>query len=752
MTDTQYGIGSDPLLTQLASILSKNLVTNSFPIGLAKEPLAVMLKEGVNKEEKRSRNILVVGAGATHSVNPQKLPLATGAIDVVKQAICEKYGEKIVHFIDKKIEELTRVYKLTGTDFETQLLACSMIDKEIVLQQLDKLYNHKYPVSLFYEIVAHLFKHRFIDVIINFNFDEILDNAIEEEMSDSQWTYIYSDGHCPDKEKMNDLLHNNRLAFPIYIKPHGTISHPSTLRFTRQAYFDTPSKIRDTIIYLIKGETGIKRNGQSRLPINLIVAGFGLKSHEFNDILTKYLEPHRASLYYFDMYNEDPNFCSRFKVDNIESFTTENTFIFPLLNEGFGNRSLDDWFYLLWNKIQVSFKETYEPKGIARHVIIYEMFSHVNDSIIDGQYLLANYFKDRAIVELALEIFSSSDGLINLRQLKESRVQKYFSLYKKEGNEGVELFHLLKDFELKEYKGYIKDTWYFDKGNEDYVELISRLLKKKVSSWLSQHLININDVERLNKYISRLAKSKKLFLNLRFSARDNYVSIFQKITPDHLINTDIKWIYTFQQYFSSETLRPKWNLILSISETGGIFCTPGVVEYLNDKKLMLICAYNGINSGDIKMSPKKKKREELLNGKLNRIKQHLVLDGEYPELRMLPFRNHNQHVVLFTNVNTSTKEIKLVGGIYYTRRNLSKRVTPIHIEDKDQDDLKALYSVFVNYWERACKDDQIDLIKEAVVNNKITPEIRELAARSGSKSLDALSAEIVAAFSKDRES
>ncbi len=48
---------------------------------------------------------------------------------------------------------------MNDTDFEIQLLACSLIDKEVVLQELKRLYSHKYPVSLFYEIVAHLFKH-----------------------------------------------------------------------------------------------------------------------------------------------------------------------------------------------------------------------------------------------------------------------------------------------------------------------------------------------------------------------------------------------------------------------------------------------------------------------------------------------------------------------------------------------------------------------------------------------------------------
>ena len=154
---------------------------------------------------------MVIGAGASHNVN-KEIPLASNAVAIVREAFKRRYGDKIDYFVDLKVNELCNVYKLTQGEFETELLACSLLDKTLVLQTLNELYNLRYPISLFYEIVAHLFKHRFIDVIINFNFDEMLDNVIEEEMADSQYRFIYSDGHCP--EDASDLLYDNRLAFP----------------------------------------------------------------------------------------------------------------------------------------------------------------------------------------------------------------------------------------------------------------------------------------------------------------------------------------------------------------------------------------------------------------------------------------------------------------------------------------------------------------------------------------------------------
>ncbi len=66
-----------------------------------------MLKNGELIEEKRSRNILVIGAGASHNAS-SKILLAKDAFREVKKAMCEKYGEKIERFINKKLGRANR--------------------------------------------------------------------------------------------------------------------------------------------------------------------------------------------------------------------------------------------------------------------------------------------------------------------------------------------------------------------------------------------------------------------------------------------------------------------------------------------------------------------------------------------------------------------------------------------------------------------------------------------------------------------
>lgn len=728
-------------LAGLAEVLARNLITNSFAIGMAGEPIQVLMKNGKLLGERRTRNILVLGAGASHNVNP-KIKLASDAIKIVRDRFCQEYGKEFIRFIDKKVTELTQSYALKQDEFETQLLACSTLDNELVLSVLSELYCHKHPVSLFYEIVAHLFKHRFIDVIINFNFDEMLDNAIEEEMMDSQYHFIYSDGHCPENNR--DLLYDNRLSCPIYIKPHGTISHPSTLRFTREAYYKSPTRIKETLGYLIAGinDSSTFKKGEGHrpecLPVNLIVAGFGLRSSEFNAILSEKMEKGRCQLYYFDLTKPGSDSITGKLPEEIDCFTEDNSCLFPVRDKNYGDRTLDDWFLLLWKEIRGSFNTNSQPKDISRHVVLHEIFNPATEFLIEKSYPLIQYFHDRVLVEFAIEILNCSDGLINLRQIKESRIQKYYYLYRKKKGE-KQLFDFLKLFGLKMYKGYVKDTWYYNPEDPTVKENIMSVILKEIFDKIKGYLKNNNRREPFSEYWKNLLSPTKLFLNINTTVKNNYINVFQNSTENDILNTDTKWIYVFQNYFLSEPLNRQWNLVLSISETGGIFNAEEIRNTLKGKKLMIISAYDANTS-------KHRKRDHLLNVKLKNIRPYILNNKGYAELRILPFRQHNQHVVLFTRVQD--RKLELVGGIYYGRRNMSKRVTPIHIND--QDDLHELLAIFINYWDRVSKDDNIDLIKKAICDDNITPDIKNLARHDHTRTFEDVRAEIIEAFYSDR--
>jgi hypothetical protein len=276
-------------------------------------------------------------------------------------------------------------------------------------------------------------------------------------------------------------------------------------------------------------------------------------------------------------------------------------------------------------------------------------------------------------------------------------------------------------------------------------------LKANISN-LALEQFNAND--QLRKNISILLERNKLFLNVRTRASDDYITVMSNIKTNNIIRTDIHWIYTFQSFFKEENIG-NWDLILSVSETGGIFGGADISEKLDKKKLMLVCAYNtawenddvlGIN--DKANSSKKRKpnvtisdrrKLKLLNGKLSRIKDSV-------KLKLLHYRTHNNHLILFTKIKND--EIRFYGGIYYSRRQQTKRVTPIFT--KNQDDLEQLFNIFANYWERATNEENMENFNEIIRQEKpnLNDIIFEVNKHKRHETVENIKARIIEEFNK----
>lgn len=711
-------------LNVLAQKLALNLVTSSFPEIEINDAAKTILDDAFDKGQiEASRNILIVGAGASTNVNSH-IPLAKDAVKLIERAFDAKYPKEVNSLIKKELQELTTVSRLDQNDFETQLLAYSRFDKDFVLQILKELYHLRYPVSLFYEIVAHMFKHRFIDVIVNFNFDEMLDNAIEEEMLLSEYKFIYSDGHCPEKDAENEelLLSGSRLRVPVYIKPHGTISHMSTLRFTRKDYYEVPIRMRETLEFLFKGE----RENTSPLPINLIVVGFGLKSFELNKIFKDTINKQNESkgvninkMFYFDRF-EKADITSRINrlPPELNGFTKDNVYFLPLSTDKSAPENLDNLFYTLWGRIEKQFKNDFKPKGIARHVILHHLFNPIakrllltpfperkSTDVLRQKTHEEEYFKDRIYVELGFEILNSNDGIINLHQLSQNRVGKYFLLLRN-SDKSANLFDFLKEVGLEKYTPFTDDTWYFDIHKEKSTNLKSRIrteVLKLISDDLPikrirtqpKHLLPENGLKQFENAIRRLEDDRGLYLTISTDAKNSRLSIFQKLGHENYINNDAKWIYVFRRFFTPNKLK-KWDAALVISETGNSFTHDCLKDKLKNKKVLLIAAYNA-------RTGKEERHKELVD-KLKAIEESIPDGKTSKDIRFLPLRSHNQHMVVFIKVDQEKNKIIPYGGIYYTRRSMSKRVNPLLITAKE--DVKRLLNVFYNYWAIAEKEGE----------------------------------------------
>lgn len=317
-------------------------------------------------------------------------------------------GDKFISEL-RKWELMNKESGGTGTiDFEGYLnILSSTLPQETVREALGETYSFRHGGTLFYSLVAHLFKHRFIDVIINFNFDELLDEAIYEELGAEGFEMILADGDCRPIDQLTD---NGRLRRPLYIKPHGTVSHKSSLRFTKHQYHELPRDIRSLITELISCSPGekakiVEESGvrPENWRVNLITAGFELKSMEFNEILANNL-PKGSELYNVFNVNDDEeiekattrikdnikrifgeknapglyliqhgDFKASKRGESVPPYETEAEFRSQARYTSYGNLILELFKYINW-----SFKPRFKPRNIYTHILTAELLHNRN--------------------------------------------------------------------------------------------------------------------------------------------------------------------------------------------------------------------------------------------------------------------------------------------------------------------------------------------------------------------------------------
>ncbi|MGN6202964.1 MAG: SIR2 family protein [Solirubrobacterales bacterium] len=182
--------------------------------------------------QRKFRCIAVVGAGASAPVLDRGDDLAHGLI--------EKFNIGQAS-IEAEHERLARITAVDPEDFEARLSAIGQTvgNHRRVRAAISDLYQVRHPTVLAYELLAHLLKHRFLDAIISMNFDELLDQSLDDELGIGEYERIVSDRDCVNVN--SDVSSPDYI--PLYVKLHGTASEPESLRFTRESYYDSPVQV-----------------------------------------------------------------------------------------------------------------------------------------------------------------------------------------------------------------------------------------------------------------------------------------------------------------------------------------------------------------------------------------------------------------------------------------------------------------------------------------------------------------------------
>lgn len=325
--------------------------------------------------------------------------------------------------INAEIEKLSLQHNIDEEDFETILLALSKFDRPYVLKKLQDIFGRRFHPWLGYELLAHCLKHKHIDAIINFNFDEILDQSIEDELGGGAFRKVVLDGDCPDSpaDWFDD---QKRLNAPLYIKPHGSASQPSSMRFTRDSYTALSDNLRALLKELFSPEH----------PLHILIFGHAMQSIEFNHILRGAAMNRKkdTSMSFFFVKQKD---------DQLDGFEKRFTgmdgckFIFPRRS-----LALDTAILQMWRLARTQLTDELPPRGVIRHEVVSEIFRSrrignwkASGTPRDRREMnarLVQYFRDRTFVEIALAV-AKAKGFVTLGNLASNRPGTYFSLHRK---------------------------------------------------------------------------------------------------------------------------------------------------------------------------------------------------------------------------------------------------------------------------------------------------------------------------------
>ena len=628
-------------LSDVIARLAHCLVKNHLRVSLEPSEWDKVVQGDVLVDRIERRVVAIVGAGASHLVG---LPLA-------KEASSKLRDEAMMSntALDAELDRLSQTYNLDKTSFETYLraLSTSAFDARNLRNNLQKLYNYRFMPLLGHEILAHMLKHRFLDAIINFNFDELLDQSIEDELDPEEYHHILSDGDCPDEAELRETSP----GVPFYIKPHGTVSHKSTLRFTREDYYGLPIDIQRILKYLLTDK-----------PVVLLVIGFGMQSLELNRIL-EYVKP-GSMMFHVNRINPT-------KRDDFNNFEYNELLDVELLGD------INDALKIVWENVSKAFRSEYRPREITRHILISKAFFR---KIYEND--IKNYLRGRTVIELCLSI-AKCKGLVNMSQLSQDRSGKYFDLYKK-FNPEANFYEICKVIGLKDI-GYSREAMRLMRDEIQVSSIVKPEDFEAQIDFLYNRALDHLDPDNRDQLPKGLFRTTLLELykgwevELRYYPHRPYARIFH--SPKSIPTT------TTLKFYTNQIFRKDWQYAFFVVETGEFLTTPNIIRLIKKKQK---------SNPDIKISLIV--ADLSWSDKLRKIYGDMIAD-----IKKLPWWEHNRHMTVLVDRNRTP-----FSGIYFSRRMRSTNIFPVLLDNID--DTLAVLESFNAYWIKASwyKENKVD--------------------------------------------
>jgi hypothetical protein len=598
------------------------------------------------------RTVAVVGAGAS-------LPILSLADDLAKELESD-LGKYDIEERGEYLDKLEDIYGLRRTAFETRLMAlCRTPEGEQAVREvIGAKYRHRHPTLLTYELLAHLLHHRFLDTIISFNFDELLDQSIEDELGPNEFTRVVSE---------RDFEPGEEVKGPLYVKLHGTATEPDSLRFTKERYFTIPKSIASLV--------------ERRFDVEHLVVlnlGFSMVNDDFQYLLRKPKE--------VEIFNLDPRPVSaavreditrrrrperqRKDIERSEAFDAPA--IFELAGEAGG---AEDPYMLggLLNDVTQSLELTCNSpmagpacwRSTQRHLAMVRLLKEYDNSNEKHQ---AEYLRRRAVLEIAFAA-AKGRGVVSIASMVDDRCGRYYDLYAQKAESPDDWPKVCWDGGLVE-----------SLPAPDTYEILPEV-RAAAGVGGDIHQLHLADPEKLARHTARsLGISKRdrhelielLTETLQILQVDTEIEVHSRddrVCSKIFANAPVLTTLTALRGWTRELLlrTHNYNELWVVAETGEWLAEDDVATILGTRctrvKLLRAFEADGAPSGGIF------------------------------SLRKLPWGRHNRHMTILCDSGEPR------AAIYFARRLRAATVTPVHLSHAR--DLERMSRAFAQLWKEA---------------------------------------------------
>ncbi len=556
------------------------------------------------------------------------------------------------------------------------------------------------PPQLAYELIAHLLKHRFIDHIVSFNFDELLDTAVANELAAEDYVRITSDHHVLAAEDQNK---------PHIIKAHGTISAPETLRFTVP---QTGALTHEMVRLLDRTICTPPQSGQS-LKLDIISLGYSWQDTDF----AHYIYKHRADIdnviVMVATSEHTRTAMIRPEILYARTKTPPSVGLVRFVNSSAFSRgkksngkipSVDLMLWAVCNALTAKLTtNNYPVIPIARHLILAALFTSPNTSRgvldwIQGSHNTRHTRENRFRAELLLHIIECK-GMVNVSVMAHNcRLKRYRPAPPGQGHDFLGTFDFLK----RSLNGDVKETYYAKVAT---LKELCSALKSQFSIPSTATVVCPNspstpapDFQKcvgnavplddfLDRNVEEVFDGEEVEVVPSADPRSPWVFTEPKALPTYL---------TLQKQTEEllHSRRRRWTHLFVVAETGAWMTSRRVKSLFSrcKEKRCVLCI-------DTHTPPEWGLRDEIAKRLAARRRPgHKISIGACTFLfAQLEWWEHNRHLTLGYNANDSS----FTGGIFFRRSLRSTQITPVYVHHPS--DCAELFLTFLSYALRVCQ-------------------------------------------------